>query len=53
MYREIIIRAYSEEEIKKIDLIRSQGVNITELLLSAIMQIEIKPKKKRRLKPVA
>jgi hypothetical protein len=50
MFREIVIRAYSEEEIAQIDLIRSSGINLTELLLSAIMQIEIKPKKKRRLK---
>lgn len=53
MYREIIIRTYSEEEIEKIDLIRSQGINITELVLSAIMSLDIKPKKKRRLKAVA
>jgi hypothetical protein len=53
MFREIVIRAYSEEEIAQIDLIRSSGINLTELVLSAIMSLDIKPKKKRRLKAVA
>ena len=53
MYREIIIRAYSEEEIAQIDLIRSSGINLTELVLDLLMTVNVKPKKKRNLKPVA
>ena len=42
MYRDVAIRAYDEEIIRKIDELRENGVNITELLLNAIMQAEIK-----------
>jgi len=37
MYRDITVRAYDEETIKKIDELRISGVNITELVLKAIM----------------
>jgi hypothetical protein len=50
MYREIIIRAYSEEEIAQIDLIRELGINLTELVLKAIMTSDVKPKRKRKFK---
>lgn len=42
MYRDVTIRAYDEEIIRKIDELRENGINITELLLKAIMQAEIK-----------
>lgn len=37
MYRDITVRAYDEKEIAKIDELRASGVNITELVLKAIM----------------
>jgi hypothetical protein len=43
MYRDVYVRAYEEEEIAKIDELREKGVNITELLLKAIMNCEIEP----------
>lgn len=41
MYRDVFIRAYGEEEIEKIDQLRQAGVNLTELLLNAIMEYKI------------
>jgi len=41
MYRDITIRAYSDEDINKIDRLRAVGVNITELVLKAIRDYEI------------
>ena len=48
MYREIVIRAYGDAEIAQIDLIRELGINLTELVLSAIMNFDVKPKKKNK-----
>ena len=41
MYRELVIRAYGEDAIKKIDLLRQSGINMTELVLSAVMLADI------------
>ena len=41
MYRDVAIRAYDEEIIKKIDELRENGVNITELLLKAIKEYQL------------
>ena len=52
MYREIVVRAYGEEAIKKIDLLRQSGINMTELVLSAVMLADIEAlleEKQRRL----
>lgn len=53
MFREIVIRTYEEEEIAQIDLIRKLGINLTELVLKAIMETTLPKKRKRRLKAVA
>ena len=52
MYRELVVRAYGEEAIKKIDQLRQSGINITELVLSAVMLADIeklREEKKKRL----
>ena len=52
MYRELVVRAYGEEAVKKIDLLRQSGINITELVLSAVMLADIeklREEKKKRL----
>ncbi len=52
MYRELVVRAYGEEAIKKIDLLRQSGINITELVLSAVMLADIeklRDEKRKRL----
>ena len=52
MYRELVIRAYGEDAIKKIDLLRQSGINMTELVLSAVMLADIeklREEKKKRL----
>ena len=41
MYRELVTRAYGKEAIKKIDDLRSAGVNMTDLVLSAVMLADI------------
>ena len=41
MYRELVVRAYGEEAIKKIDLIRNSGINMTDLILSLIMTADL------------
>lgn len=52
-YREIVVRAYGEEAIKKIDLIRNSGINMTELVIDAIMQADIKKLKQEKRKRLA
>ena len=42
MYRELVVRAYGEEAIKRIDKLRSAGVDMTDLILSSIMIGDIK-----------
>ena len=42
MYRELVVRAYGEEAIKKVDKLRKSGVDMTDLIMSAIMLADIK-----------
>ena len=42
MYRELVIRAYGDKAIKRIDELRSAGVDMTDLVLSSIMIGDIK-----------
>ena len=53
MYRELVIRAYGEEAIKKIDLLRQSGINITELVLSAVMLADIEKLREEKQKRLA
>lgn len=41
MYREIVVRAYGEEAINKIDKMRMSGVDMTDFVLSAVMTADI------------
>ena len=51
MYRELVLMAYGDEAIKKIDQMRSAGVNMTDFVLSAIMLADIEELlKKQRAK---
>jgi hypothetical protein len=42
MYRELVVRAYGEEAIKKVDKLRKSGIDMTDLIMSAIMTADIK-----------
>ena len=42
MYRELVVRAYGEEAVKKVDKLRKSGVDVTDLIMSAIMLADIK-----------
>jgi hypothetical protein len=42
MYRELVVRAYGEEAIKKVDKLRKSGIDMTDLIISAIMTADIK-----------
>lgn len=52
-FRELIVRAYCKETIKKIDQLRQSGINITELVLTAIMQADIEKLKQEKRKRLA
>ena len=41
MYREIVIKAFGKEEIKKIDQLRKAGIDMTDLVLAAVMSADI------------
>lgn len=43
MYRDVVIRVYDVKAISKVDALRENGINITELLIKAIIEYEIKP----------
>lgn len=52
MYREIVVRAYGEEAIKKVDKLRKSGIDMTDLIMSAIMTADIEAlleEKRKRL----
>ena len=52
MYRELVVRAYGNEAIKKIDKIRKSGIDMTDLVIDAIMSVDIEyllQEKKRRM----
>lgn len=51
MYREIVVRAYGEEAIK-VDNLRRSGIDMTDLIMSAIMTADIEAlleEKRKRL----
>jgi hypothetical protein len=50
MYRELVVRAYGEEAIKKIDQLRQSGINMTELILSAVMLADIEKLREEKRK---
>ena len=51
MYRELVIKAFGEDEINKIDQLRRAGIDMTDLIMSAIMLADIKEVlKKQRAK---
>lgn len=52
-FRELVVRAYGKETIKKIDQLRQSGINITELVLTAIMQADIEKLKQEKRKRLA
>ena len=53
MYRELVIRAYGEDTIKKIDQLRQSGINMTELVLSAVMLADIEKLREEKRKRLA
>jgi hypothetical protein len=53
MYRELVVRAYGEEAIKKIDQLRQSGINMTELVLSAVMLADIEKLREEKRKRLA
>ena len=42
MYRELVVRAYGKEVIKKIDKMRLSGVDMTDFILGVVMTADIK-----------
>ena len=53
MYRELVVRAYGEDAIKKIDQLRQSGINLTELVLSAVMLADIEKLREEKRKRLA
>lgn len=53
MYREIVVRAYGEEAIARIDQLRLAGINMTDLVLSAVMLADIEKLKEEKQKRLA
>ena len=53
MYRELVVRAYGKETIEKIDQLRQSGINLTELVLSAVMLADIKKLREEKRKRLA
>lgn len=41
MYRELVVKAFGEDEIKKIDQLRRAGIDMTDLVLAAVMSADI------------
>jgi hypothetical protein len=52
MYRELVVKAYGEEAIK-IDQLRKSGINMTELVLSAVMLADIEKLREEKIKRLA
>ena len=48
MYRELVVRAYAKDAIKKIDKLRKSGIDMTDLILSAVMLVDIKEELKKQ-----
>ena len=53
MYRELVIKTYGKKAIKKIDQLRQSGINITELVLSAVMLADIEKLREEKRKRLA
>ena len=53
MYRELVIKAFGKEEINKIDQLRRAGINLTELVLSAVMLADIEKLREEKRKRLA
>lgn len=53
MYREIVVRAYGEEAIKKVDKLRKSGIDMTDLVMSAVMTADIEKLKEEKQKRLA
>lgn len=53
MFREIVIKAYRRDAIKKIDDLRNAGINMTDLVLSAVMLADIEKLKEEKRKRLA
>ena len=53
MYRELVIKAYGEDAIKKIDDLRNAGINMTDLVLSAVMLADIEKLREEKRKRLA
>lgn len=41
MFRDLFLRFYSPQIIQKVDLLRTEGINITELIEKFILNYEI------------
>jgi hypothetical protein len=41
MYRELVVKAYGKVAVKKVDKLRKSGVDMTDLIMSAIMLADI------------
>jgi excinuclease UvrABC helicase subunit UvrB len=41
MYRELVIKAFRLEEINKIDQLRRAGIDMTDLVLAAVISADI------------
>ena len=48
MYRELLVKAYGKEVIQKIDLIRNSDINMSDLILSLIMTVDIEKIKEQQ-----
>lgn len=48
MYREIAVRAYGKEAVKKVDKLRKSGIDMTDLIMSAIMLADIEKLKEEK-----
>ena len=41
MYRDVFVRVYDVEAISKVDALRENGINLTELVLNAIKDYQL------------
>ena len=48
MYRELLVKVYGKEVIQKIDLIRNSDINMSDLILSLIMTVDIEKIKEQQ-----
>ena len=48
MYRELVIKAFGVDEINKIDQLRRAGIDMTDLVLAAVMSANIEELLRKR-----